>query len=670
MSSHSLPVDSDPADSRWRELEDLLDELAQASKSALTADAFYRQLLARIVPAVGACGGAIWSGRGTDELRLESQVNLAAGQMAPSHEVLERHQPLVEDVMRCGEPRAVPPGSAAPSDNADGASWDSWLIFHPFQSADAPGVIELLGRREMTPAEAREYVRILAAVVEVAEDFHRHGELRQLRERAAAWRQYEAFAQRVHESLDVDQTAFLIANDACRVVDCDRISILVRHGAKFRATATSGVDVLERRAKIVRRLEQLAARCAAGGEAVWYYDGSAAIADEIEGPLTAYLDESHARQLAIVPLGEPRAEADRREPRVIGVLVAEQFQSAASPELLRERVTAVSGHVAVALSNALVHSRMPLARVGRMLGGVRWLAEARQLPKTLIVLGLIAAGAAALALVPADFNVEAQGEFQPKVRRDVFASDDGVVRDLLVDHGSAVRSGEPLVVLRNPELDLESRRLAGEMQTAAKKLATVEAERLENAPARDDARRDRHELAADEEELKELLAGLGEQRAILQQRQDDLTIRSPIDGQALSWNIKQSLEARPVERGQALLTVGDLAGPWVLELHVPDDRTGQVLAARDRLRPDLDVSFVLASEPGKVIDGRIAEMALATELDKKAEPTVLVAVDFDKRDVEGLRPGGTAHAKIHCGRRSLGYVWLSDLFHYVQSLWW
>ena len=670
MSSHSLPVDSDPTHSRWHELEDLLDELALASKSALRADAFHRQLLARIVPAVGACGGAIWSGRGTDELRLESQINLAPGQMAPGHEVLGRHQTLVEDVLRAGEPRAVPPDSAAPSSEGGGASSASWLIFHPFQTADSPGVIELLGRRDMTTADAREYVRILAAVVELVEDFHRHGELRQLRERAAAWRQYDAFAQRVHQSLDVDQTAFLIANDACRVVGCDRLSILVRHGAKFRATATSGVDTLERRAKIVRRLEQLAARCAAGSEPIWYHDGSAAIADEIEEPLGAYLDESHARQLAIVPLSEPRGEADRRQPRVIGVLVAEQFQSSASPEVLRDRVTAVSGHAAVALANALVHSRMPLARVGRMLAGARGFAEARQLPKTVFVLGLIAATAAVLALVPADFDVEAQGEFQPKVRRDVFASDDGVVRDLLVDHGSAVRSGEPLVILRNPELELASRRLAGEMQTAAKKLAAVEAERLENAPARDNARRDAHELAAEEEELKELLKGLREQRAILQQQQDDLTIRSPIDGQALSWNIKQSLEARPVERGQTLLKIGDLAGPWVLELHVRDDRTGAVLAARDHLRPDLEVSFVLASEPGKTYRGRIAEVALATKLNEKAEPTVLVTVDFDKRDVQGLRPGGTANAKIHCGRRSLGYVWLSDLFHYVQSLWW
>lgn len=667
MSSHSLPVDSDPTDSRWHELEDLLDELAQEAKSAMTATEFYRLLLTRIVPAVGAAGGAIWTSAGTDQLRLEFQINLAAGHPLPSQDVLGRHQPLVEEALRAGDPRVVPP---AADSGAAGNPTDCWLVFHPFQTGESPGAIELVGRREMTAGLARQYVRILAAVAELTEDFHRHCELRRWRERAADWRQYDQFAQRVHRSLDLDQTAFLIANDARRIVGCDRINVLVRDGAKYRAAATSGVDTLERRSKILRRLEQLAARCAAGGEAVWYHDGSAEIAGEIEQPLCAYLDESHARALAIVPLTEPRTDSLRREPRVIGVLVAEQFQVSASPQELRERVTAVSGHAAVALNNALAHSRLPLARVGRMLARIRWLAEARQLPKTAVVALLVAAAAAALALVPADYDVEAKGEFQPKARRDVFASDDGVVSELVVDDGRAVRTGETLVVLRKPELDLEFRRLAGEIQTAEKKLAAVAAERLANAPARADSRRDAHEMAAEEVELKELLKGLGEQRQILEQQQNDLTIESPIDGQALSWNIKQLLEARPVERGQRLLTVGDLAGPWVLELRVGDDRTGRVLAARDELREDLEVSFVLASEPGKVYSGRVAKVALATELDEKDEPTVLVTVDFDKRDVDALRPGGTANAKIHCGRRSLGYVWLSDLFHYVQSLWW
>ena len=64
MGSHSLPVDSDPSESDWHEIEDLLDELAAARQVGISAGEFYRLLLERLVPAIGAAGGAIWTGRG------------------------------------------------------------------------------------------------------------------------------------------------------------------------------------------------------------------------------------------------------------------------------------------------------------------------------------------------------------------------------------------------------------------------------------------------------------------------------------------------------------------------------------------------------------------------------------------------------------------------------
>jgi hypothetical protein len=130
------------------------------------------------------------------------------------------------------------------------------------------------------------------------------------------------------------------------------------------------------------------------------------------------------------------------------------------------------------------------------------------------------------------------------------------------------------------------------------------------------------------------------------------------------------LEARPVQRGQTLLSVADLDGPWELELRLPDYRAGHVLAARAQAGDELGVTFALASEPGTEYRGNITNVGLSTELDDKSVPTVLVTVQFDRDKVAGLRPGATAIAQIHCGRRSIGYVWLHDLFEAVQSHWW
>jgi hypothetical protein len=46
---------------------------------------------------------------------------------------------------------------------------------------------------------------------------------------------------------------------------------------------------------------------------------------------------------------------------------------------------------------------------------------------------------------------------------------------------------------------------------------------------------------------------------------------------------------------------------------------------------------------------------------------VRLLVDIDKNDLTDPRPDATATAKVHCGRRSIGYVWLHDLFEWFQT---
>ena len=38
-----------------------------------------------------------------------------------------------------------------------------------------------------------------------------------------------------------------------------------------------------------------------------------------------------------------------------------------------------------------------------------------------------------------------------------------------------------------------------------------------------------------------------------------------------------------------------------------------------------------------------------------------------QRFLKDPRPGASVTAKVHCGRRSIGYVWLHDLFEWFQS---
>ena len=60
-------------------------------------------------------------------------------------------------------------------------------------------------------------------------------------------------------------------------------------------------------------------------------------------------------------------------------------------------------------------------------------------------------------------------------------------------------------------------------------------------------------------------------------------------------------------------------------------------------------------------------VAKSARLDETNSQSVLVTVSFDREQLDGLRPGASVTAKIDCGHRSLGYVWLHELFEFVQS---
>ena len=187
------------------------------------------------------------------------------------------------------------------------------------------------------------------------------------------------------------------------------------------------------------------------------------------------------------------------------------------------------------------------------------------------------------SLIPAEFTVTGPGELWPDHRREVFASTSGIVDQILVAHGDEVKPGQPLLVLRDPELESETPRILGEIATVNERLKGVQASRLVGGTGPDAASRAR-QLTADEEELKERLRTLERQRQLIEERREALTLRSPIAGSVLTWEVAQHLSARPVERGQALLSIGETSGAWIVEVRVADKDAGHLLRARQALR--------------------------------------------------------------------------------------
>jgi hypothetical protein len=313
----------------------------------------------------------------------------------------------------------------------------------------------------------------------------------------------------------------------------------------------------------------------------------------------------------------------------------------------------------------LEYERTPLLPVLRWIGQARWYVQLARLPKTLAVLGLLLVVMLALWLIPAEFAISARGELQPKHRYHVFAPYDGIVISLPGAGRERVQRGDTLTVLKSPALELQFSEIAGRKLTVEQQLNAVAAARMRGADVAAPA--GEISLSAQEQQLREELSALKRQYEILTKQQQQLTVCSPADGWVLTWDVERLLAQRPVKRGEQLMTVADVEGPWQIELRIDDDEAGHVVNARQLLGPNLHVSFALAGNPGERLAGRLREFGTATEVDDAGLAYVSATVALEPMENVPFRPGATVVARIHCGRRPAGYVWFRALLEAVQG---
>ena len=523
----------------------------------------------------------------------------------------------------------------------------------------------------------------------MAGDYLERRQLKTLDTQQTALTQVERFSRAVHESLDPVATAFVLANEARRIIGCDRVSVLVRRRRKLRLEAVSGQESVERRASAVQAIESLVRVVATAGDPLWHPDPAQELPPQIEEELEHYIDESHATALAIIPLEKPRptpvvkpggvdavavarAEAPiGTAPEPIGALVAEWFSSSSFDPGKKARVDLVAEHGKVAISNALTHTGLPFYGLIDLMGKSRVLTTARNLPRTVLAGLATLAGLAALILIPAELRLEGKGTLEPVHRRDVFAGIDGVVEKLEsgLEHGAGVTQGQLLATLRNTDLEVALTDVLGRKASSEEQLVATRRALLEDKKISAD---EKTRLAGRAAQLQREIESLEQQRKLYDTKKHDLEVRSPIDGVIVTWQVRDRLTLRPVEKGQSLMSIADKTGPWELEVHMPDDRLGHInraaLAAKQAGR-ELTVDYILATDPGTRHYGLVKEIHEQAEVRGEAGNTVLVRVTIDpeRHEKEELGAGATVTARIACGKRPLGYVWFHDVLAFIQS---
>jgi multidrug efflux pump subunit AcrA (membrane-fusion protein) len=684
-----------------QEIQSLVQEVVHLSKSEAEPTEFFAALLDKSISALAAIGGVVWTIEEGAGFKLEYQVNLQQTGLAEDPAAQTQHARLLSHIVQRGESTLVAPhsGTGVGEDgDATAANPTSFLLVVAPIKTDrgVDGLVEIFQRTGARPTTQRGYLRFLEQICDLAGEYMKTRRLRHFATKQTLWEQLENFTAGVHERLNSRETAYTIANEGRRLIGCDRVTVVIRKGGKYVVEAISGQDTFDKRSNVVRLLRNLSTVVCKSGEDLWYAGDTSDLSPQVEKAVNAYVDESHTKQIAVLPLRErdPNADDKSKPPQrtnMLGAIVIEQLVDSRPPEGLLQRVDVVRRHSSTALTNAQSHEGLFLLPLWRTIGKSRVLVTARNLPKTILASIILAAAVAAMWLVPWDFTVVADGKLLPVTRSKVFAALDGVVIDVPVDDGQVVKKGE--VVARQQSLDLESEitRLRGEIEKNQKDLDLAKNRRRLLEGQQGARQFDYEELTTEIRRLQKDQESLEKQQNILSQKQRKLDITSPIDGKVVTWKVRELIEGRPVRTGTRLMEIADPRQDWELEIEVPESKMGHVVRQLRTLEASnpaaqMEVSFILATHPSIELRGQVTRINPSAEVNGDQGNTVRMHVSFNQNELlkltaqdeasgaaalaelkKSLKVGADVKAKIHCGREPVGYVLFSDLWEFIQS---
>ena len=483
----------------------------------------------------------------------------------------------------------------------------------------------------------------------------------------------DQFSRQIHATIDLDDTVRAVANEARRVLECDRVSVAVKKAGRFRIASISGQPSVNRRSNTTQLLRTLCSRTLVTGQSFWYPNDVEVTPPQIQGPLNEYLDVAATRTMAILPIYDKSNinEGDQDGVgQVVAGLIVEHCNELWAQEEIAPDVELIQQHASDAIRNALEHRSLFGYPIWKLLGQSKVIAATRNLPKSIAVSVLLLVVGLVLTFLPAPFTLHGEGTLQPQIRQKVFATVEGEVATIKVSHRSRVNKSDELLTLRNESLDLQIEQVRGEIQALETRLNH---EYLMHGHLESREEIGEQMMQSNSAAMEKQKESLQKQLALLEEKVDKLSVQSPIRGEVVTWDVQNRLNARPVRPGELLMEVADVDGQWEIEMDLPERRAGHLLREmelREKNENDepIVVTYQPAADPGVSLEGRIVEVSRAMRLNSDQTQSIRVRVAISTEDIEQIRQAGSSvAARIHCGKRSLGYVWLHELLEVVQS---
>lgn len=622
-------------------------------------EAFYESLLKLVADETGANSAVAWDCN-VNPLRPISQVHRTANQPVRLGFSQTAHSEILLQATKAAKSLVVHPKPAPHVPDEQ----NPVILIGKIPSSTGIELIELFVPNGASDDEYKSKTQILEDICDalIGMDFSSAiGQQAPLPPKRISPMQLDEYVHQIHRSLDPKETAVLVSNEARRILDCDRVSVLEVKGKRCKVTAVSGQPSVNNRSNTIYLLRKLAQKVLWTKQTFWY-PTEKQLPVEIEKPLHEYLGLAATRSMVICPVyDQPPRYEERPDPvplkrELIGGIVIEKCSEEWTQDSVNEAVDIVTRHASDSIRNAHNHRQLLFYSVWKWLGKSKIVLAARNLPKTIAATTGLVALSLIMALWPASLKVSCDGVLIPELRSRVFVPVDGTVSKILVKHGAKVKKGEILIKLENLELETRSAELNGKIDELEQNIRSTETLLLSRVD--EDQQLSEQTLNAQKEELK----SLRRQHQLVLQKIEKLDVASPRDGQVVTWNIVDRFERRPVSRGEQLMEIVDVEGDWQLELNLTDPKVGHVLEAAKQ-NENLEVEFILAADPERKFKGQVIEIGKATELTSDQNHAVPIRVKIESAQLDIRQAKSGVSANIVCEETSLGY----SLFHGVQE---
>lgn len=676
-----------------RQVGRLTEEIAQIADKDLTPTDFFGEFLQRVMTAIAAPAGAVWTRTQQGNLQLQYQINMRQVGIDRTEQARQIHDELLRQTAAKAQPALIMPHSSiGPAEGnfaPPGNPTDLVILMAPLlNDKNLIGLVEVWQDPSRGVEAQRGFLNFIVRMTAYATAYTRNHQLRQMVGKEQIWVQLETFVRQIHGTLNPVEAAYLIVNEGRRMLEADRVSVAIRQPST-QVVAISGADVVEKRSNLVQLMRALFDSIIEWGEKLVFTgvkDDS--LPPKVYKALDEYLAESNSKLLVVQPLFDERDTKNKTKAR--SALMVEYFEVSTNQEQQMARLDVITRHAAPALYNAAEYRRipmrflwMPLAKLQDGLGG-----------KTQAIITASAVGVVALVmaliLVPYPLKMTANGNLQPEKRITAYSPMPGQVVGFPVNlkPGAYVQEGSTLVTLYDQELAKQIRSLTTEIQLQN---ATIEA-----ATGRPGNESDGRDLALKKLEAQAVKAVKS------QELQDILTrtnakiespgifeVKSPISGTILSTDFRETLERKTVKPNEPLIRVGQSnpnspkLAEWEVELKIPQKHIGQVLKAFDpsKKNDELDVDLLLVSEPtakykGKLARNRVSPQAV-NDRDAHDEPEPIVRAwvrisgpdipEESKLPVSLLVSGTEVHTRIRCGDRPMGYSLFYGMWEFLYE---